>query len=128
MSRQGSVVLYHGTDWESALDILNNGLNAKHLLHLQTQRSVQMGPGWYTTEQINVAWFFASTALRAFDQGFTVIEMEIYLEHLESLLEQGLAVKSRIINVLFEGEQIWFHLTAFEFLNQQTVFRPHQEA
>ena len=128
MSRQGTVILYHGTDWESALDILNNGLNVERLLNLQTQRSIQMGPGWYTTEQINVAWFFASTALRSFEHGFTVIEMEIHIEHLESLFEQGLAIKNRIVNVLFEGEQVWFALDAFEFLNQHALFRPYQEA
>jgi len=40
------VKLYHGTDIESALDILNNGLNGDRLLALQTQ-PVQLGKGWY---------------------------------------------------------------------------------
>ena len=55
MSDSGTVILYHGTDVESALDILNHGLNVDRLLELQSKRPVQMGAGWYTTEDIDVA-------------------------------------------------------------------------
>ena len=84
-----------------------------------------MGPGWYTTEDAKIAWYFASAALETFDRECSVIKMEIYLEHLESLLEQGLAKESEILNVNFQGKQIWFHPDSFEFLNQNVVFRPH---
>ena len=60
------------------------------------------------------------------DQEGTVVEMELFLEHLESLFEQGLAAKSEILNVFFQGEQIWFHLDALDFLNQNAVFRPYR--
>lgn len=125
MSDSGTVILYHGTDVESALDILNHGLNVERLLELQSKRPVQMGAGWYTTEDIDVAWYFAALSLETMYQEGTVIEMELFVEHFESLIEQGLAVKSEIHNVLFQGEQIWFHLNAFEFLNQNAIFRPY---
>ena len=126
MSHQGTVVLYHGTDWESALDILNHGLNIENLRRLQDERETQLGPGWYTTDDINIAWYFASIAPGALDKRYTVIQMEMHLEHLESLVEQGLASKSKITNVPFQGEQYWFHFDALEFLNQQAVFRPYE--
>jgi hypothetical protein len=126
ITEQGTVIQYHGTDWESALDILNHGLNVARLQQLQYGRSIQLGPGWYTTDDFNIAWYFASIAPGTIDQTYTVIEIELYLEHLESLVEQGLARKSKIINVPFQGEQYWFHFDALEFLNQHAVFRPYQ--
>jgi len=48
------VTLYHGTDIESALDILNNGLNGSRLIALQTQ-PVQLGRGWYAAFDPEVA-------------------------------------------------------------------------
>ena len=126
LTDQGTIILYHGTAIESALDILNNGLNVEKLVEIQSKRVVQIGSGWYATESIDVAWFFASTALETMDQEGTVVEMELFLEHLESLFEQGLAAKSEILNVFFQGEQIWFHLDALDFLNQNAVFRPYR--
>ena len=48
------VTHYHGTDIESALDILNNGLNGSRLIALQTQ-PVQLGRGWYAAFDPEVA-------------------------------------------------------------------------
>lgn len=128
MITQGTVILYHGTDWESALDILNHGLNREHLTRLQAERPTQLGSGWYTTNDVDIAWYFASICPGSIRRGFTVIEMELYQEHLESLLEQGLAMKSRIDNVQFQGEQYWFKFDVFDFLNQQAIFRPYKGA
>ncbi|MEA3340265.1 MAG: hypothetical protein U9R15_09890 [Chloroflexota bacterium] len=50
------IALYHGTDVKSALDILNNGLNAEHLLATQTVRPVQIRTGWYTAWDLPVSW------------------------------------------------------------------------
>ena len=127
MVSQSTVNLYHGTDWESALDILNHGLNIDHLKHLQAGRATQLGIGWYTTDMIDTAWYFASIAPGITEGGYTVIQMILHLEHLESLLEQELAVKDRIINVPFQGVQYWFRPNSFDFLNKQALFSPYHE-
>jgi len=54
MSSDSFVILYHGTDQASALDILNHGLNVEHLRQFQAVRVTQLGEGWYTTD--NVDW------------------------------------------------------------------------
>jgi hypothetical protein len=121
------IVFYHGTDVDSALDILNNGLNAEHLLAMQTERSVQIRPGWYTALDPEVAWFFASLAPGDKGRGYTVIEIHLKTGDLESLFARGLASRSIIRNVPFVAEQIWFDLAAFEFLNLHAEFRPYRE-
>jgi hypothetical protein len=55
------ITLYHGTDVNSALDILNNGLNRDRLRALQTE-PVQLGIGWYAAFDPQIAWFFATLA------------------------------------------------------------------
>lgn len=119
------VTLYHGTDWESALDILNYGLDLGHLQRFQVGRMTQLGEGWYTTDSVDIAWYFASIAPGSVGNSYTVIEMRILWEHLETLLDQRLAIKSPINNVLFEGEQYWFHPDSFPVLNEQVVFHPY---
>ncbi|HRW11328.1 MAG TPA: hypothetical protein P5121_39790 [Caldilineaceae bacterium] len=84
----------------------------------------QLGEGWYTTDRVDIAWYFASIAPGAIGNSYTVIEMHILWEHLETLLDQQLAIKSPINNVVFEGEQYWFHPDSFPFLNEQVVFHP----
>lgn len=125
MASDSLVTLYHGTDWESALDILNHGLNIEHLRQFQVGRMTQLGEGWYTTDTPNIAWYFASIAPGAVGNSYTVIEMRILWEHLEILLDQQWAIKSPINNVLFEGKQYWFHPDSFPFLNEQVVFHPY---
>ena len=121
-----SAVLYHGTDVDSALDILNNGLDVEHLLALQAGRLVQVRTGWYTVLAPEVAWFFASLAPGDKGQGYTVIEMHLKASDLETLSARGLAIRSIIRNVSFVAEQIWFDVAAFEFLNSHAEFRPHR--
>jgi len=120
------IVLCHGTDVDSALDILNNGLDAEHLLALQAGRPVQIRAGWYTALNPEVAWFFASLAPGDKGQGHTVIEMHLNVSDLEALFARGLAVRRIIFNVPFTAEQIWFDVTAFEFLNSHAEFRPYR--
>jgi len=124
MSSDSFVILYHGTDQASALDILNHGLNVEHLRQFQAVRVTQLGEGWYTTDNVDVAWFFASIAPGTIGDGYTVIEMLISQEYLDDLLRQRLASKSTIINVSFQGEQYWFHPDTFQFLNEQAIFQP----
>jgi len=119
------VVLYHGTDWESALDILNFGLDAEKLGRLQSYRATQLGIGWYLTEDIDIAWYFASMASGLKDGGYTVIEMAIEQRDLDSLLVQGLAIRRPIVNVPFAGDQYWVSPDAFAFLNDRALFRPY---
>ena len=121
------IVLYHGTDVDSALDILNNGLNTERLLAMQTGRSVQVRAGWYTALDPEVAWFFASLSPGDKGRGYTVIEMHLKTNYLEELFARGLASRSIIRNVPFVAEQIWFDLAAFEFLNTHAEFRPYRE-
>lgn len=122
------ITLYHGTDVESALDILNNGLNADNLLALQTGRSVQSGAGLYVTFDPEIAWFFASLAPGDTSRGCTVIEMLLPRVELERLIAAELAHRERIANVPFVAEQIRFDLTAFDTLNENAEFRPYREA
>jgi len=119
----GSITLYHGTDWESALDILNRGLKIARLRTLQ-RAVTQLGEGFYTTNDIDTAWFFASTAPGTLGRSYTVIEVEILIEHFESMLEQGLASQQPLVNVVFPGEQVWFHPDIFDFINENALFRP----
>lgn len=123
INSDGAIILYHGTDWESALDILNHGIDITKLRYLQ-QAVTQLGEGFYTTNDIDTAWYFASTAPGSIDKNYTVIEIELLVEHLESLFEQSLAIRHSIINVQFQGEQIWFHPDAFDFMNENALFRP----
>jgi hypothetical protein len=121
------IVLYHGADVDSALDILNNGLNTERLLAMQTGRPVQIFPDWYTALDPEVAWFFASLSPGDKGRGYTVIEMHLKISDLEELFARGLANRSIIRNVPFVAEQIWFDLAAFEFLNARAEFRPYRE-
>lgn len=127
MAAQKTITLYHGTDWESALDILNSGLNVENLRRLQSDRATQLGPGWYVTESPDIAWYFASIAPGLTDDGYTVIEMTMAQTDLQSLLAQGLAVRRQIVNVVFAGDQYWFSPDTFAFLNEQAIFRPYTE-
>ena len=79
--------LYHGTDIDSAIDILNSGLNKDKVIERQGQYS-QLGVGWYTAIEPNVAWFFGTLAAEALD-ACTVIEMEIAEAILRELLDSG---------------------------------------
>lgn len=125
MTIHSEVVLYHGTDWESALNILNVGLNAEKLRKLQSGRRTQMGAGWYATEDIDIAWYFASLAPGLTDGGYTVIEMAIDRSDLDILLQQELALQRSIANVPYSGQQYWFSPAAFVFLNERVRFRPY---
>jgi hypothetical protein len=127
MAAQKTITLYHGTDWESALDILNSGLNVENLRRLQSDRATQLGPGWYVTESPDIAWYFASIAPGLTDDGYTVIEMTVAQTDLQSLLAQGLAVRRQIVNVVFAGDQYWFSPDTFAFLNEQAIFWPYTE-
>lgn len=119
-------VLYHGTDVDSALDILNNGLNEHRLLALQGRRPTQLGPGWYVALDSEVAWFFAALAPGNVGRGYTVIEMELADSDFDYLLEEALVTRHELINVPFLAEQYWIDRQAFHFLNAQAVFRPHR--
>lgn len=121
------IVLYHGTDIDSALDILNNGLDTQRLLTLQSDRVTQLGIGWYATDEPETAWFFASLAPGNTGHGYTVIEMELSKYELELLIQRGLAVRREIVNVPFLAEQYWFALDIFELLNERAIFRPYQK-
>ncbi|MBI4771930.1 MAG: hypothetical protein HY784_16330 [Chloroflexi bacterium] len=119
-----SIVLYHGTDAASALDILNGGLNAKKLAARQGGRARQLGIGWYAASDLEVAWFFASLAPGA-SQGYTVIEMRLPQVELRELEERGLVVRGHIAGVPFDAEQYRFSPAAFEQLNSVAEFRPY---
>lgn len=118
-----TITLYHGTDVYSALDILNNGLNPDRLVKLQVN-PVQLGPGLYTALDVNVAWFFASLAPNAETLEYTVIEISLPVVELNYLLDRKEARIEPIVNVQFKAQQVWFSLTAFDFLNQVAEFRP----
>lgn len=98
------IKLYHGTDIYSALDILNNGLDRDKVFERQGRYS-QLGVGWYTAIEPNIAWFFGTLAAEALD-ACTIIEMEIAEATLRDLLDNGQAKREVIGNVPFEGEQI----------------------
>jgi hypothetical protein len=125
MTGPGIAILFHGTDLDSALIILEHGLDTHQLRARQGGRRAQLGPGWYTTDDITAAWFFASIAPGNVDKGFTIIQVELFVEHLEMLLQQGLAKKSKIANVWFDADQYRFDPQAFPFLNEYAVFRPY---
>lgn len=122
------ITLYHGTDVYSALDILNNGLQAEKLLALQARHPVQSGAAWYAAFDPEVPWFFASLAPGDTAQGCTVIEMSLPRAVLEHLVTVGLASRERIANVPFVAEQLRFALAAFDVLNTQAEFRPSRKA
>ncbi|MCL4832321.1 MAG: hypothetical protein KJZ86_07770 [Caldilineaceae bacterium] len=125
MATQTTITLYHGTDWESALDILNSGLNVANLRRLQSTRTTQLSPGWYLAESPDIAWYFASLAPGSTEGGYTVIEMEVDRAEMQNLLARGSAIRRQIINVPFSGEQYWISPDAFAFLNARAVFRPY---
>lgn len=119
------MILYHGTDVDSALDILNYGLDASKLLPLQQDRPSQLGMGWYASCQADVAWFFASLAPGNVGRGYTVIEIDIPEAVLDQLVTERQAIRHTIANVPFDAQQYWFSTNAFEVLNRQAIFRPY---
>jgi hypothetical protein len=121
------MILYHGTDVDSALDILNNGLDAAKLTTLQSGRSAQHGIGWYAACDAEVAWFFASLAPGNVGRGYTVIEVDIPAGILNQLVATRQAIQSTIANVPFVAQQYWFDMGAFAVLNAQATFRPLTE-
>ena len=121
-----TLIFYHGTDLDSALHILNNGLDPQRLMVLQSGRPVHLGQGWYTSLDSEVAWFFAPLAPGNVGRGYTVVEMRLSKNDFETLVEQNLVVKSQIMNVMFIAEQYWFHPSSFDFLNAKAIFRPHK--
>lgn len=122
-----TTILYHGTDVDSALSILNEGLNAERLLTLQRTRPTQVGHGWYATPHVDVAWFFASFAPGNVGQGYTVIEIELPKAVLNRLIRQKLAVKSEIADAPFRAKQYWFSIRTFDLLNKYADMRPYTE-
>ena len=119
------MILYHGTDIDSALDILNHGLDAAKLTALQLDRPTQLGRGWYAAYEAEVAWFFASLAPGNVGRGYTVIEIDIPDDMLNQLVAVRQAIRSAIVNVPFGAQQYWFDLRAFAVLNAHATFRPY---
>jgi hypothetical protein len=119
------VTFYHGTDIDSALDILNHGLNVEKLSSLQT--TTQIGPGWYTTLNVEVAWFFASLAPGNFGRGYTVVEMDLAFDDLQQLIKMKLAKNNKIFNVPFIAAQYIFLPASFDFLNKKGILRPFRK-
>ena len=119
------MILYHGTDIDSALDILNHGLDVAKLAALQSGRSSQSGVGWYAACDAEVAWFFASLAPGNVGRGYSVIEIDIPEDALNHLVAARQARRSTIANVLFTAQQYWFDISACEFLNAHATFRPY---
>ena len=119
------MLLYHGTDIDSALDILNHGLDAAKLTALQLERPTQLGPGWYAAYEPEVAWFFASLAPGNVGRGYTVIAIDIPDDVLNQLVAARQAVRSALVNVPFGAQQYWFDLRAFAVLNAHATFRPY---
>lgn len=119
------MILFHGTDIDSALDILNNGLNAVKLRAFQLNRSTQLGLGWYAANDAEVAWFFASLAPGNTGRGYTVIEIDIPEEILQQFIASQVALRRPIANVPFRAQQYWFDVAAFDMLNTHATFRPH---
>jgi hypothetical protein len=118
------MILYHDTDVASALDILNQGLDATTWLALQRGRRTQLGVGWYAACDAEVAWFFASLAPGNTGRGYTVIELEVPEDLLNQLVAAGQAIRMTIANVPFVAQQYWFALEAFDLLNARATFRP----
>lgn len=125
MSDNSTIILYHGTDVDSALNILNHGLNEQNLEFWQAGRRLQSGTGWYTSDSAIAAHYFGVIAPGNRGQGNTIIAMEIFLEHLEMLLEQRLCKRELIRNVFFEADQYWFDKKTLPFLNEHALFRPY---
>jgi hypothetical protein len=98
------MILYHGTDIDSALDILNHGLDAAKLTALQGDRPTQLGRGWYATYEADVAWFFASLAPGNVGRGYSVIEIDIPEDILTQLVTARQAFRSAILNVPFGAQ------------------------
>jgi hypothetical protein len=119
------MILYHGTDVDSALDMLNHGLDATKLLGLQRHRPTQIGVGWYAACDAEVAWFFASLAPGNVGRGYTVIEIDVPEDVLCQLSVAGQAIKMTIANVPFVAQQYWFSIDAFDVLNARVIFRPY---
>jgi len=88
---------------------------------------VQLGLGFYTTSELDVAKFFGSLAVTSLATQFTVIEMSLPSVVLEELLLMGQARREKIVNVHFMAEQIWFAVTSFDRLNEQAEFKPYRE-
>ena len=120
------MILYHGTDLDSALNILNHGLDVNELSLLQAGRPTQMGSGWYAAMEPEAAWFFASLAPGNRGNGHTVLELELPAEMVNQLVESGQAVITVIRNVPFVAQQIRFDYATFVTLNSKGVFRPCQ--
>lgn len=120
------LIFYHGTDLDSALDILNNGLAPQPLILLQSGRPVHLGQGWYTSLDSEVAWFFAPLAPGNIGRGYTVIQMTLSENDFKVLVDKNLVVKSQIMNVMFIAEEHRFDPSSFDFLNAKAIFRPHK--
>lgn len=120
------LIFYHGTDLDSALDILNNGLAPQPLMLLQSGRSVHLGQGWYTSLDSEVAWFFAPLAPGNIGRGYTVVQMTLSKNDFKVLVDKNLVVKSQIMNVMFIAEEHRFDPSSFDFLNAKAIFRPHK--
>ncbi|MEZ4616411.1 MAG: hypothetical protein R2867_13040 [Caldilineaceae bacterium] len=118
------MILYHGTDLDSALAILNHGLDGSKLNKLQTGRPTQIGIGWYSATEPEAAWFFASLAPGNQDKGFTVIELEISDVTIKQLVASGQVMVTDIRNVPFVAKQVWFDINTFATVNREGVFRP----
>lgn len=118
------MILYHGTDLESALNILNHGLDENKLRDFQAGRPTQIGLGWYSATEPAAAWFFASLAPGNQDRGFTVIELEISDVTVKQLVTSGQVIVADIRNVPFVAKQVWFGISTFATVNSEGVFRP----
>lgn len=119
------MILYHGTDVDSALDILNNGLNGERLRLLQSPRQTQLGPGLYVAEDPEIAWFFASLAPGNRGRGYTIIEIELTDAAFAQLRRDGYVRQEEIVNVPFRARQFLLDVNAFGRVNEQAVFRPY---
>ena len=118
------MILYHGTDIDSALDI-HKGLDAGKLIALQHVRSTQVGVGWYAACDAEIAWFFASLAPGNVGRGYAVIEIDIPEDVFNQVLAARQAIRSAIANVLFVAQQYWFDIGSFALLNARTTYRPY---
>lgn len=120
------MLFYHGTDLDSALDILNNGLSAQRLRFYQSPRQTQLGPGLYVAQDPEIAWFFASLAPGNRGRGYSVIEIELPDAAFIALRRNGLVHGEEIVNVPFRAEQYRLDVNAFDRLNELAIFRPYR--
>lgn len=120
------MILYHRTDVDSALDILNNGFDAGRLRELQAVRPTQSGAGLYAASDPEIAWFFASMAPGNRGRGYTVIEVEVADRDFQQLERDGYIHREEIVNVPFRALQYRIQPEAFAILNQQAGLRPHR--